>query len=269
LKVPYAALAIPAMIFCIAGVALMEIFITETNNTGPHNTPQQPQTTLATASLPSLQVAVVSTNTLPPTTTTGIMTSPTLSPTADEESQTTVYEPVCGDNTNWFTQEMWTPSVCGALIGLSQIPLVLILSDTMGSSSAYQTIASQWVVTKKLKHTFPYMANHRNGINNCWMIFYVLGAGGGAALASASSCSFLETPGVPWWQAITGGFLMLFGSRMASGCTSGHGISGAALLVGLSWLAVPAMFGGGIAVTFFMKYTNMNLFVSQWEPAMT
>ena len=41
---------------------------------------------------------------------------------------------------------------------------------------------------------------------------------------------------------------MLFGSRLASGCTSGHGLSGMALLSVQSIVAVCAMFGTAIAV---------------------
>ena len=40
------------------------------------------------------------------------------------------------------------------------------------------------------------------------------------------------------WEAFVGGFLMIFGSRIASGCTSGHGLSGMALLSLKSIIAV-------------------------------
>ena len=40
---------------------------------------------------------------------------------------------------------------------------------------------------------------------------------------------------------------MLFGARIADGCTSGHGISGMAQLAVGSTVAVAAMFLGGIA----------------------
>jgi uncharacterized membrane protein YedE/YeeE len=46
--------------------------------------------------------------------------------------------------------------------------------------------------------------------------------------------------------ALIGGFLMLFGSRLGGGCTSGHGISGMPLLNMLSVVAVCSMFGSGI-----------------------
>ena len=40
------------------------------------------------------------------------------------------------------------------------------------------------------------------------------------------------------------------GSRVASGCTSGHGLSGMALMSTLSVFAVPFMFAGGIVTAF-------------------
>ena len=46
--------------------------------------------------------------------------------------------------------------------------------------------------------------------------------------------------------AFVAGFLMLFGARIADGCTSGHGLSGMAQLSVGSTVAVAAMFAGGI-----------------------
>jgi uncharacterized protein len=56
--------------------------------------------------------------------------------------------------------------------------------------------------------------------------------------------------GVSPADAFVGGFVMILGSRLASGCTSGHGLSGFALLAVHSIVAVPAMFAGGIATSF-------------------
>ena len=48
--------------------------------------------------------------------------------------------------------------------------------------------------------------------------------------------------------AFAGGAIMAYGARMAGGCTSGHGISGALQLAVGSWIAVICFFLGGIAV---------------------
>ena len=52
--------------------------------------------------------------------------------------------------------------------------------------------------------------------------------------------------GVEWSEAFVGGFLMIIGSRLADGCTSGHGISGCAILLNASFLGTISMFATGI-----------------------
>jgi uncharacterized membrane protein YedE/YeeE len=54
-------------------------------------------------------------------------------------------------------------------------------------------------------------------------------------------------------MAFAGGFVMLLGARIADGCTSGHGISGMAQLALGSFIAVGAMFAGGIATALLMR----------------
>ena len=50
--------------------------------------------------------------------------------------------------------------------------------------------------------------------------------------------------------AFVGGALMMFGARLAQGCTSGHGISGALQLAVSSWLFVALLFAAGVATAF-------------------
>jgi uncharacterized protein len=47
----------------------------------------------------------------------------------------------------------------------------------------------------------------------------------------------------------TGGVLLGFGSRLANGCTSGHGIVGTALLAKSSWIATAVFMVSGVIVT--------------------
>ena len=50
--------------------------------------------------------------------------------------------------------------------------------------------------------------------------------------------------------AFFGGALMMFGARLAQGCTSGHGISGALQLALSSWIFVILLFISGTLMTF-------------------
>ena len=50
--------------------------------------------------------------------------------------------------------------------------------------------------------------------------------------------------------AFLGGALMVFGARVAGGCTSGHGISGTLQLAVSSWLFISLAFGIAVATAF-------------------
>jgi uncharacterized membrane protein YedE/YeeE len=52
--------------------------------------------------------------------------------------------------------------------------------------------------------------------------------------------------------AFLGGVVIIFGARLADGCTSGHGISGSLQLAVSSWTFFLVMFASGIATAFVM-----------------
>jgi hypothetical protein len=54
-------------------------------------------------------------------------------------------------------------------------------------------------------------------------------------------------------MAFVGGFVLLFGARLAGGCTSGHGISGISQLAVGSVITVIFMFVGGIIAARFLR----------------
>lgn len=151
----------------------------------------------------------------------------------------------------------WTntlpPWLCGIGIGLLQVPCVLFCGDTLGSSSAYMTVTSQVLVSKTMQEKLPHWSGFRLGLSNWWQAVYIIFAILGAFISSWSTKTFGLAKSVSEWEAFVGGFLMIFGSRIASGCTSGHGLSGMALLCLKSIIAVPAMFAGGCLVGFIYQ----------------
>jgi hypothetical protein len=58
----------------------------------------------------------------------------------------------------------------GILLGIIELPIVIFVQDTIGGSSAYVTVVSQWVVTEKLQALFPYLASKRKGVGNWWQV---------------------------------------------------------------------------------------------------
>jgi uncharacterized membrane protein YedE/YeeE len=77
------------------------------------------------------------------------------------------------------------------------------------------------------------------------------GSGGGRAVAMIHAHE--TTPGRRYVDAFVGGFLILFGARLAGGCTSGHIISGMTQLAVSSTIFAAAVFAGGIGVARVLK----------------
>ena len=162
----------------------------------------------------------------------------------------------------------WSPYLAGVLIGLLQIPAFLLMDTALGASSSYVTVAAHIAALfdsgiSEVK----YLADHMWGAKNWWQVAVVAGIAVGALLSMrlsgarrhAISPVWSETMGTATLSlrapiAFLAGFVMLFGARIAGGCTSGHGISGMAQLSVGSTLAVAAMFVGGIlTANLFMR----------------
>ena len=66
------------------------------------------------------------------------------------------------------------------------------------------------------------------------------------------------TTSVQWWRLVLGGFLVGFGTRLSSGCTSGHGISGIASLSATSLYAVITFIAVGIVTAHTMMLMGVS-----------
>nr|XP_002740360.2 PREDICTED: uncharacterized protein LOC100378393 [Saccoglossus kowalevskii] len=155
------------------------------------------------------------------------------------------------DDGVFMTALAWPPWIGGGVIGLLQLAIMFSVADTLGGSSSYTTVASQVLVTKRMESWSPYLTKFKRGIGNWWQVIYVLGAVVGAFISALCSGALAIVPGISLVSSFFGGFIMLFGSRLGSGCTSGHGLSGMGLLALLSFVAVAMMFVGGSTLGFF------------------
>lgn len=157
----------------------------------------------------------------------------------------------------------WSPYVAGIVIGLLQIPAFLLIETALGASSSYVTVGGLLASAVDPAVTeIGYVAKHVAATGkNWWQVALVVGIAAGAFLSMRMSGANRRTISPIWARALGSGapkvrhlvafgagFLMLFGARIADGCTSGHGLSGMAQLSVGSTVAVAAMFAGGIAV---------------------
>jgi uncharacterized membrane protein YedE/YeeE len=125
----------------------------------------------------------------------------------------------------------------GALIGIS-ITLLLLFNGRMAGISGIM-----------------------NGLFNSpkneaiWRFIFLIGLVIGAVIFQMTSSEpILPRQGFPLWLIAVGGFLVGIGTRLGSGCTSGHGICGIANLSKRSIFATLIFMGTGIVTVYIIKY---------------
>lgn len=166
-----------------------------------------------------------------------------------------------------LTARVWSPYVAGIVIGLLQIPALLIIKTTLGASSSFVTVAGAigGYVDPALG-TIPYIKNHLATAKDWWQVALVAGVALGAFISVKAAGTTRPAMSKVWGDmmgvrsfpvrlvlAFVGGFVLLLGARIANGCTSGHGLSGVAQLAVSSLIAIGAIFAGGIAASLFVK----------------
>ncbi|KAJ4389695.1 hypothetical protein N0V93_007167 [Gnomoniopsis smithogilvyi] len=139
------------------------------------------------------------------------------------------------------------PVVGGLLIGGAQVGSLLLRGSLVGVSTCFEQLG-EWVV---------YMAKGgRRGARpgTSAMLFAAAMVGGAWALAARRPdlTPRIAYSGPSTGTAFTGGILMAVGSRLAGGCTCGHGISGLALLSMSSLVTMIATFVAAIGVLKYM-----------------
>jgi len=117
---------------------------------------------------------------------------------------------------------------------------VTFVKRPIGVSTAYEDLGKFFWSCVEGKPPAP-------GIEN---MLFVGGLVAGAKLVAYAVPEILESfspeRSISLPAALVGGFSLIFGARLAGGCTSGHGLSGMASMGISSFISVPCMFAGGI-----------------------
>lgn len=166
---------------------------------------------------------------------------------------------------NLLRQKSWSPYVVGAGIGVLSWFAFWSADHPLGITTAFENTSAlvEQAVAPGLTAENRFFQEESPKIGWEWML--VLGVFIGALISSSLSAD-RDAPAVPpLWNkrfgssklkrfagAFLGGALMLFGARMAGGCTSGHGISGALQLAVSSWLFAVIIFAAGIGTAFLL-----------------
>ena len=120
----------------------------------------------------------------------------------------------------------------GIIIGLGVSFVYILTGQHATQSSLFSSTLSYF---SKL----PYFNRKTYLDSREWRLYFAAGVILGALIYTVTiSPDGFWTSSVQWWRLLIGGFLVGFGTRLSSGCTSGHGISGMASLSTTSLFAV-------------------------------
>ncbi len=156
---------------------------------------------------------------------------------------------------NYLKQKFWSPYAAGAGIGILTILTVSLTGHYLGASSVFEHIAYFVSSFFFYGQTLPLID---------WKTTFVISIFFGA-LAS-SKLSGIQEKGLPsiWTNtfgnstqkryiaAFVGGMLVLFGARIAGGCTSGHAVCGGMKLALTSWVFLLTLFVSSMITAFII-----------------
>ncbi len=171
-----------------------------------------------------------------------------------------------------LTLPRWSPYVVGAGIGVLSWLTFATMGKALGTSTTMVQAAGglERLVAPAHVAENAYFAKYLGTAADpkpliewqfALVIMLILGAFVAARLAGSTfreqipalwSWRFGPSTAFRWAGAFAGGAVLLFGARLAGGCTSGHAISGGLQLAVSSWVFLLAMFASGVATAFVM-----------------
>ena len=171
---------------------------------------------------------------------------------------------------NVLLRPRWNPYVVGIAIGILSWAVFALVNKPLGMSTSISAASGECAI--------PLVGEQSVLSNAYWSktspkwdygMLFLVGTLGGAFVSSLLSRSFkFETVPSVWAKrfgpsktkrliwAFLGGVLILYGARMADGCTSGHGISGTLQLALSSWTFFLTMFASGVVAAWLMFRTG-------------
>lgn len=128
----------------------------------------------------------------------------------------------------------------GLLVGVG-IAIPFILTGTVAGVSTFFTSTWSYVCQGSFFQSDRFLQSRG------WRWFLIGGIISGGVLYALWQGMAAPT-GIEWWRLLLGGVLVGIGTRMAGGCTSGHGICGMASLEKVSLVATIIFLSVAIAV---------------------
>ena len=159
----------------------------------------------------------------------------------------------------------WSPYLAGALLGLLAIASVYVSTQWLGKTNylgaSTTFVRAAGIIEKTVAERHVAVNNYfsKTKVKVDWQFMLVAGILLGALISSVTDRSFKFERVPPIWKerfgpsvgkravgAFLGGIVAMIGARMASGCPSGHGLSGMMQLSVSAFVALGLFFGVGV-----------------------
>lgn len=166
----------------------------------------------------------------------------------------------------WITRPRWNPYLVGLMLGMLSWAVFAIVDKPLGVSTSVS--AASGAVCELFGYDITSNAYWAKVVPKWdYGMLFLVGTVGGAMVSALISRSWRVEAVPPLWRqrfgatglgstagrfagAFVGGALLMYGARMADGCTSGHGISGSLQLAVSSWTFFLTMFASGLLTAF-------------------
>lgn len=164
---------------------------------------------------------------------------------------------------NILRKKIWSPYAVGAAIGLLTVASYYFFGQFVGVSSSFVTIVG-WLGTlynPEFITQSAYLSSMASGTKDVFQVALITGIVLGAFISALLARSFTKECVPTIWRnifgasctkralgAFLGGILILFGARLAGGCTSGKAIASGLQLLVPAWIFIATLFITGIIV---------------------
>jgi uncharacterized membrane protein YedE/YeeE len=158
------------------------------------------------------------------------------------------------------------PYVGGLLLGIVLFAAFYLTGNGLGASGALNRLIV-WIIAEvapqqvgRVSYLVEYAGGDKNALDH-WIVLLTAGIFVGGLLSGWFNHRIRFetihgpriTPRQRWLLAFAGGILSGYGARLARGCTSSQGLSGAATLSVGSWAFLLAFFAGGYLLAYALR----------------
>lgn len=160
----------------------------------------------------------------------------------------------------------WNPYVAGIALGALLFLSFFLVGDGLGASGgiANVSVGVEKIIAPEHVNTTPFLAKMGGGNKNPWNATHVwtilgimIGGFGSGFLGKRVKLETYRGPQISdktrWAIALLGGLFMGWGARLARGCTSGQGLTGASTGAVGSWLFFAMLFVGGFLIAYPLR----------------